>query len=93
MLEMLSPTAGDMLRFAATVIQVRSELNRAMKDSPEKAQARAVEIFCAPPAAARRAPTIDRLKDDTRRFFGWSSAQTECFNLRRARGALRVPLL
>jgi pimeloyl-ACP methyl ester carboxylesterase len=79
MLEMLSPTPGDMLRFAATIVKVRSELNRAMKDSPAKAQARAVEIFCAPPAAARRAPTIDRLKDDTKRFFGWSASQWSAF--------------
>jgi alpha-beta hydrolase superfamily lysophospholipase len=79
MLEMLSPTAGDMLRFAATVVKVRNELNRAMKDSPAKAQARAVEIFCAPPEAARRPPTIERLKDDTQRFFGWKAAQWAAF--------------
>jgi pimeloyl-ACP methyl ester carboxylesterase len=79
MLEMLSPTAGDMLRFAATVVKVRNELNRAMKDSPVKAQARAVEIFCAPPVAARRPPTIDRLKDDSQRFFGWKAAQWAAF--------------
>jgi pimeloyl-ACP methyl ester carboxylesterase len=79
MLEMLSPTAGDMLRFAATVVKVRNELNRAMKDNPAKAQARAVEIFCAPPVAARRPPTIDRLKDDTQRFFGWKPAQWVAF--------------
>ncbi len=79
MLEMLNPSAGDVLRFAATVVKVRSELNRAMKDSPAKAQARAVEIFCAPPAAARRPPSIDRLKDDTQRFFGWKAAQWAAF--------------
>ncbi len=79
MLEMLSPTAGDLVRFAATVVKVRRELTRAMKDNPAIAKARAVDIFCAPPAAARRAPNIERLKHDTQRFFGWKSAQWASF--------------
>jgi pimeloyl-ACP methyl ester carboxylesterase len=79
MLEMINPTAGDALRFAATVVKVRSELSRAMKTDPAKAQARAVEIFCAPPAAARRMPDVNRLRDDTQRFFGWKAAQWKAF--------------
>jgi pimeloyl-ACP methyl ester carboxylesterase len=79
MLEMLSPTPGDMLRFANTVIKVRAELNSAMKNNPAKAQARAVEIFCTPPAAARRTPNIDRLRDDAQRFFSWKAAQWKMF--------------
>jgi pimeloyl-ACP methyl ester carboxylesterase len=75
MLEMLSPSPGDVLRFAGTVMKVRSELNSAMKDNPAKAQARAVEIFCTPPVAARRTPNIDRLRDDAKRFFGWKTAR------------------
>ncbi len=75
MLEMLNPTGGDMLRFAATVVKVRSKLNRAMKDDPAKAQAIAVETFCAPPVAARRTPDVARLRDDVKRFFGWSHAR------------------
>jgi alpha-beta hydrolase superfamily lysophospholipase len=73
MLEMLNPTGGDLLRFAATVVKVRSKLNRAMKDDPAKAQALAVETFCAPPMATRRTPDIARLRDDAKRFFGWNS--------------------
>jgi alpha-beta hydrolase superfamily lysophospholipase len=73
MLEMLNPTGGDILRFAATAIKVRSKLNRAMKDNPVKAQALAVETFCAPPAATRRTPDVTRLRDDAKRFFGWSA--------------------
>jgi pimeloyl-ACP methyl ester carboxylesterase len=73
MLEMLNPTGGDLLRFAATAVKVRTKLNRAMKDDPVKAQALAVETFCAPPLATRRTPDVDRLRDDAKRFFGWSS--------------------
>jgi alpha-beta hydrolase superfamily lysophospholipase len=75
MLEMLNPTGGDMLRFAATVVKVRSALNRAMKTDPAIAQTLAVETFCAPPSAARRTPDIERLRDDARRFFGWKNEQ------------------
>lgn len=76
---MLSPTPGDMLRFATTVVKVRNELNRAMKDNPAKAQARAVEIFCTPPVTARRIPNIDRLRDDAQRYFGWKKGQWKVF--------------
>lgn len=79
MLEMLSPTPGDVLRFASTVVKVRSELNSAMKVNPAKAQARAVELFCTPPAAARRTPNIDRLREDAQRFLGWKAGQWKAF--------------
>jgi pimeloyl-ACP methyl ester carboxylesterase len=79
MLEMLNPTAGDVFRFASTVIKVRSELTTAMKENPARAQARAVELFCTPPAAARRTPDIDRLRDDAQRYFGWKAAQWKMF--------------
>jgi alpha-beta hydrolase superfamily lysophospholipase len=75
MLEMLNPTSGDLLRFAATALKVRSQLNRAMKDDPMAAQRLAVEIFCTPPAAARRVPDLTRLRDDTKRFFGWNATR------------------
>jgi pimeloyl-ACP methyl ester carboxylesterase len=38
-----------------------------------------VEAFCTPPAAARQAPNLDRLRADTRRFFGWSATQWKAF--------------
>jgi alpha-beta hydrolase superfamily lysophospholipase len=79
MLEMLNPTGGDVLRFAANIIKVRSKLNRAMKEDPMTAQAMAVEFFCTPPAAARREPDLARLRDDTKRFFGWKAAQWQAF--------------
>ncbi len=75
MLEMLNPSTGDVLRFAGTVLKVRTELNRLMKTDPQAAQTRAAEIFCAPPVAARRKPDVQRLRDDAQRFFGWSKAQ------------------
>jgi pimeloyl-ACP methyl ester carboxylesterase len=79
MLEMLSPTAGDMVRFVSNAIKVRNELSRAIKENPAKAQARAMEIFCAPPESARRTPNIERLRDDSKRFFGWKAAQWAAF--------------
>ncbi len=75
MLEMLNPSAGDMLRFAGTVLKVRNELNRLMKTDPHAAQARAAELFCAPPEAAKRKPDVQRLRDDAKRYFGWSKAE------------------
>lgn len=79
MLEMLNPTGGDLLRFAANAIKVRSQLNRAMKESPAKARALAVATFCTPPASARRTPDLARLRADTRRFFGWTASQWSAF--------------
>ncbi len=79
MLEMLNPTGGDLLRFAATAIKVRSQLNRAMKENPAKAKALAVATFCTPPASARRAPDMARLRADTRRYFGWTASQWSAF--------------
>jgi alpha-beta hydrolase superfamily lysophospholipase len=81
MLEMLNPSAGDVLRFAGTVLKVRTELNRLMKTDPQAAQARAAEIFCAPPVAAKRKPDVQRLRDDAQRFFGWSKAQWAQFEV------------
>jgi pimeloyl-ACP methyl ester carboxylesterase len=75
MLEMLNPTGADVLRFAATVVKVRSQLNRTMKDNPAQAQSLAVQLFCTPPAAARRTPDIARLRSDTQRYFGWKTTQ------------------
>jgi pimeloyl-ACP methyl ester carboxylesterase len=79
MLEMLNPTGGDMFRFAATALKVRTQLSRAMKNDPAKAQALAVELFCTPPASAHRTPNLARLRDDTKRFFDWSAAQWNTF--------------
>ncbi len=75
MLEMLSPSGADVLRFATTVIKVRQTVHRAAKQSPQAMQAAAVQAFCSPPVSARRTPDLARLRDDTRRYFGWSSAQ------------------
>jgi alpha-beta hydrolase superfamily lysophospholipase len=75
MLEMLNPTGGDMLRFAAQVLKVRKQLNGAMKVDKKQAQALAVELFCSPPESARTMPDVARLKADSMRFFGWKSAQ------------------
>jgi alpha-beta hydrolase superfamily lysophospholipase len=79
MLEMLNPTGVDVLRFAATVIKVRGQLNRAMKDDPAAAQAMAAQLFCTPPTASRRKPDLARLRDDTKRFFGWKAARWQAF--------------
>jgi pimeloyl-ACP methyl ester carboxylesterase len=75
MLEMLNPTGLDVLRFAVEVAKVRRQLNRAMKQDPAAAQALAVQLFCAPPASAKRPPNLQRLHDDAKRFFGWTPAQ------------------
>jgi pimeloyl-ACP methyl ester carboxylesterase len=75
MLEMLNPTGGDMLRFAAQVLKVRKQLNSAMKVDKKQAQDLAVELFCSPPESARTLPDLARLKADSMRFFGWKSAQ------------------
>jgi pimeloyl-ACP methyl ester carboxylesterase len=75
MLEMLNPTGGDMLRFAAQVLKVRKQLNNAMKVDKKQAQALAVELFCSPPVSARTLPDVARLKADSMRFFGWKAAQ------------------
>jgi pimeloyl-ACP methyl ester carboxylesterase len=74
MLEMLKPSVGDAMRFAANVIKVRSELNRAWKADRNAARALIVDRFCSPPASARRAPTVARLRDDATRYFGWKPA-------------------
>lgn len=79
MLEMLNPSGVDVLRFAASVIKVRSKLNRAMKQNPQMAQTMAVQFFCSPPAAARRKPDLQRLRDDTKKFFGWKEKQWQQF--------------
>lgn len=75
MLEMLHPTGADVFRFAATVLRVRSQLNRATKQDPVRAQALSVELFCSPPASARRSPTLARLRADSQRYFRWSATQ------------------
>jgi pimeloyl-ACP methyl ester carboxylesterase len=75
MLEMLNPTGGDMLRFAAQVVRVRKQLNSALKLDQTKAQALAVELFCSPPEGARLLPDLARLKADSTRFFGWKLEQ------------------
>jgi pimeloyl-ACP methyl ester carboxylesterase len=75
MLEMLNPTGGDMLRFAANVMTVRKLLNGAMKRDPLEAQRLSVEQFCTLPESARRTPDLARLRDDSQRFFGWKAAQ------------------
>jgi alpha-beta hydrolase superfamily lysophospholipase len=75
MLEMLNPTGGDMLRFAAQVLKVRKQLNAAMKVGKNQARDLAVELFCSPPESARTLPDLARLKADSMRFFGWKSAQ------------------
>ncbi len=75
MLEMLNPTGGDMLRFAAQVLKVRKQLNAATKVDKNQVQALAVELFCSPPESARKMPDVARLKADSLRFFGWKSAQ------------------
>jgi pimeloyl-ACP methyl ester carboxylesterase len=85
MLEMLNPTGLDVLRFAVEVAKVRRQLNRAMKQDPVAARALAVQLFCAPPASARRPPNLERLHDDAKRFFGWTPTQW-----RQHEGALRA---
>jgi pimeloyl-ACP methyl ester carboxylesterase len=75
MLEMLNPTGGDVLRFAAQVLKVRKQLHSAMKTDKRQAQALAVELFCSPPESARRTPDVARLKADSLRFFGWTGTQ------------------
>ena len=75
MLEMLNPTGGDVIRFAAQVYKVRKQMNAAMKQGQQSAQDLAVKLFCAPPDAARSLPDLARLKADSQRFFGWKVAQ------------------
>ncbi len=75
MLEMLNPTGGDMLRFAAAVLKVRRHINQAAKQGPAPLQAVVVQAFCTPPASARRKPDLARLREDTQRYFGWKTTQ------------------
>ncbi len=75
MLEMLNPTGGDMLRFAAQVLKVRKQINIAMKLDKSRAQALVVELFCSPPESARTLPDVARLRADSMRYFGWKAAQ------------------
>jgi pimeloyl-ACP methyl ester carboxylesterase len=81
MLEMLNPSVRDVFRFAANVIRVRTELNRVFKKDQVLAGVRAAQIFSTPPAAARRPPSVERLRGDTQRFFGWSSARWKKFEV------------
>jgi alpha-beta hydrolase superfamily lysophospholipase len=75
MLEMLNPTSGDVLRFAAQVLKVRKQMNAAVKKDPQQAQTLAAQLFCTPPESAKRLPDLARLKADSMRFFGWRAAQ------------------
>jgi pimeloyl-ACP methyl ester carboxylesterase len=75
MLEMLNPSAGDMLRFAAHAVATRRRLLGAWKQDRQEGQRLVAEAFSTPPASARRQPDLARLRDDTQRHFGWSRAQ------------------
>jgi pimeloyl-ACP methyl ester carboxylesterase len=75
MLEMLNPSAMDMLRFASQTLQFRHKVQKAYRDNPQIAYALAADKFSRPPESARREPNVARLKDDSQRYFGWSSAQ------------------
>jgi pimeloyl-ACP methyl ester carboxylesterase len=75
MLELLNPTAMDLVRFATQTISFRQKLTRLHKNDPGAAFELAADKFLSPPEAARRRPDIKRLQDDCKRFFNWSGKQ------------------
>jgi pimeloyl-ACP methyl ester carboxylesterase len=75
MLEMLNPSALDIARFAASTLSFRFKFNRMLSRDLIQARTLLVERFCAPPEAARRTPNLARLKDDSKRYFGWKQSE------------------
>ncbi len=75
MLELLNPTPLDIIRFAGQTLSFRHKVQRAHKTNPMAAYALAADRFLSPPDSARRAPTVERLRDDSKRYFGWSSKE------------------
>lgn len=75
MLELLNPTAMDVVRFASQTLAFKFKVQKLHKANPEEAFELAADRFLSPPASARRAPTIERLRDDSKRYFGWSSKE------------------
>jgi pimeloyl-ACP methyl ester carboxylesterase len=75
MLELLNPSAMDVIRFAAQTLSFRHKVQKLHKQSPAQAYELVAERFCAPPEAARRKPDIVRLKEDGKRYFDWTTAQ------------------
>jgi pimeloyl-ACP methyl ester carboxylesterase len=75
MLELLNPTAMDVIRFAAQTLSFRHKVQKLHKQSPAKAYELVAERFRSPPEAARRKPDLLRLKDDGKRYFGWTTAE------------------
>jgi pimeloyl-ACP methyl ester carboxylesterase len=75
MLELLNPTPMDLIRFAAQTLSFRHKVQKIHKQNPEKAYELVAERFCAPPEAARRNPDVERLRDDCKRYFGWSNKE------------------
>jgi pimeloyl-ACP methyl ester carboxylesterase len=74
MLELLNPTAMDVIRFAAQTLSFRYKVQQLHKQNPSQAYELVAERFRSPPEASRRKPDLLRLKDDGKRYFGWATA-------------------
>jgi pimeloyl-ACP methyl ester carboxylesterase len=75
MLELLNPSAMDIVRFATQTISFRQKLTRLYAKDPNAAFELAADKFLSPPEAARRRPDIERLREDYKRFFNWSGKE------------------
>lgn len=75
MLELLNPSAMDVLRFASQTLTFKYKVQKLYKSDPDKAFELAADRFLSPPESARRAPTLERLREDTQRYFGWSAKE------------------
>ncbi len=75
MLEMLSPSPMDIVRFAAQTLQFRYQIQKLHKTNPVEAFELAADRFLSPPASARVTPNLARVRDDGKRFFKMKSKQ------------------
>jgi pimeloyl-ACP methyl ester carboxylesterase len=75
MLELLNPTALDIVRFATQTLRFRQKLTSLYSKDPDAAFELAADQFLSPPQAARRKPDIERLREDSKRFFNWSGKE------------------
>jgi pimeloyl-ACP methyl ester carboxylesterase len=75
MLELLNPTAMDVIRFAAQTLSFRYKVQKLHKQNPAQAYELVAERFRSPPEASRREPDLLRLKDDGKRYFGWAATE------------------
>jgi pimeloyl-ACP methyl ester carboxylesterase len=75
MLELLNPTPLDVTRFAIQAVGFRFKVGRLYATSPELAYRLIARRFITPPEHARRAPTIERVRMDAKRYFGMSDSE------------------